>query len=409
MKRLFIILLLLAGCGSQQVAPADPLPASTTQASLKQPFVFQEIGDEIPGMLMHLEQLPDGKWLVLNRDGVFTLLDENFKIIAFDFLDRVSERQVYDHIGFDDSGAMSFALDPDFESNHQLYVYFTFKGSEAPCDTTLCNLLMQVTLGDPSNLQLISQAKEIATFPMLGFVGAHNGGGLAFDDEGGLYVAVGDGAFPETLPNFSQDADSPLGKVIRFDTRNNFQAELVGLGLRNPFTMVPVPGGVAIGDVGSATFEEVDVLPFGPTLNFGWPLTEGSFDAEKFSDFTEPLVAFKHCDERYKDEDPESFAGKGLVIKNHNGVVHPCNNEVVTVAGYYELRSPNPYNGDLDDTLIYSEAYFGWIRGLTLGSGEDRHLAHFPGLVSLKQAEDGYLYGVSIFASNHVLKLVPNP
>src|SRR5690606_600524 len=45
----------------------------------------------------------------------------------------------------------------------------------------------------------------------------HNGGGLAFDDEGLLYIASGDGGTAGDSADHAQDTRSLLGSVLRID------------------------------------------------------------------------------------------------------------------------------------------------------------------------------------------------
>jgi glucose/arabinose dehydrogenase len=172
---------------------------------------------------------------------------------------------------------------------------------------------------------------------------------------------------------------------------------IVARGLRNPFTMASFPGGVIIGDVGDETYEELNLMPFGSDSNFGWPLAEGPGE-----DFDNPLVALRHCDEFYENQDPVGH------VKNHAGVVHECGGNTITAIGFYD-SDLDPYDGALDNTVLYSDVYYGFIRGIALDGGNDRHLAHFSGIVASEIGPDGYLYAVSLFASNHVLKLIPNP
>src|SRR6185503_9835428 len=49
-------------------------------------------------------------------------------------------------------------------------------------------------------------------------------------------------------------------------------------GLRNPFGfhVDPLNGGLIIGDVGSQTYEEMDLAPQPGGQNFGWPLKEAN-------------------------------------------------------------------------------------------------------------------------------------
>ncbi|MGH2935161.1 MAG: PQQ-dependent sugar dehydrogenase, partial [Gaiellaceae bacterium] len=117
----------------------------------------------------------------------------------------------------------------------------------------------------------------------------HKGGQLAFDRNGLLYVGLGDGGTnPANGPtgigdpeNRAQDPGSSLGKVLRIDPRQPGAAwQAVAYGLRNPwrFSFDRATGNLWIGDVGAASFEEVDFRPaalLGSLANYGWSRYEG--------------------------------------------------------------------------------------------------------------------------------------
>ena len=156
----------------------------------------------------------------------------------------------------------------------------------------------------------------------------HDGGGLAFGADGALYASFGDGAwanieYGQYSMNACGDPPGPPGEaptppgaeggslrsqdlrtdgdpaglngaVVRIDPNSGaalpenprFGSEdleerrIVGYGLRNPFRLTTRPGTseVWVGDVGGATWEEIDrIPPGGPDVpNFGWPCYEGS-------------------------------------------------------------------------------------------------------------------------------------
>ena len=109
----------------------------------------------------------------------------------------------------------------------------------------------------------------------------HNGGGLAFGPDGGLYVGTGDGGSGGDPENRAQDMATLLGKMLRLDVRRPGSApEIVALGLRNPwrYSFDRLTGDLYIADVGQGSVEEVDYTPrSSPGLeNYGWDVYEGS-------------------------------------------------------------------------------------------------------------------------------------
>ncbi len=129
----------------------------------------------------------------------------------------------------------------------------------------------------------------------------HTGGGMDFDSNGYLYIALG--AAPNR-PLESQDTSHPAGTIMRIDPlhpsltigspdpispngnyRNPATNPLVGLpgldevfawGVRHPWrlTIDPLTDAVYVGDVGQGSYEEVNRIERGG--NYGWPYLEGS-------------------------------------------------------------------------------------------------------------------------------------
>jgi glucose/arabinose dehydrogenase len=119
----------------------------------------------------------------------------------------------------------------------------------------------------------------------------HHGGGMALDDEGNVYVGVGDMEFRQLGVPGPQDPDLLLGGVVRIpasaldgsdaDWRLS-PADLVAKGLRNPWrlSLDRPTGDLWIGEVGLDQREEVNVIRAaelgGGVTNFGWPYFEGT-------------------------------------------------------------------------------------------------------------------------------------
>ncbi|MGE3821901.1 MAG: PQQ-dependent sugar dehydrogenase, partial [Isosphaeraceae bacterium] len=122
---------------------------------------------------------------------------------------------------------------------------------------------------------------------------SHTIGALAFGKDGMLYATIGDGtSYNRVDPRTTrvQDVDNLSGKLLRIDpitgaglpdnpffngNPNANRSKVYQLGLRNAFRMGidPVTGRIYLGDVGWATWEEINTGPAG--ANFGWPYFEG--------------------------------------------------------------------------------------------------------------------------------------
>jgi glucose/arabinose dehydrogenase len=123
---------------------------------------------------------------------------------------------------------------------------------------------------------------------------SHNGGRLAFDNEGMLLFGIGDGGNGDRT-GAAQDLGSLFGKLLRIDPRPSgpdpygipadnprlagARPEVVAYGFRNPWgwSIDPKTDDLWVGDVGQVCFEEIDVAPdMGAGVNFGWPFEEGA-------------------------------------------------------------------------------------------------------------------------------------
>ena len=161
----------------------------------------------------------------------------------------------------------------------------------------------------------------------------HNGGSLAFDADGLLYVGVGDGGGVGTRggvgdrDNNAQNLNVLLGKILRIDPRpmgddayrippsNPFvkssplnpsagrrRPEIFAYGLRNPWRIRIDDGYLWIADVGQSSWEEINRIPITRIgANFGWRLREGKHayrGGGKPRGLVEPIFEYPHSDGR---------------------------------------------------------------------------------------------------------------
>lgn len=206
--------------------------------------------------------------------------------------------------GSAEHGLQGIELDPHFEENGYIYVYYT-ANSPAPH-----NRLSRLTV-DPTTENTILAGSEVVLFdlPNLSEWGNppwHIGGAIQFAADGTMRVQIGE----SQQATQSQDLESPLGKIFRINsdgsipTDNPFYDASSGItwrdyvwarGLRNPFAgdLDPVTGRYFVADVGAGSWEEINDAT-NPGLNFGWPSTEGMFNPATYPDFTNPVHAYAH-------------------------------------------------------------------------------------------------------------------
>ena len=188
-------------------------------------------------------------------------------------------------------GLLGVALDPDFETNNYIYVYFTVASSPKR------NRISRFTLN--GNTVVAGSGQVIFDLPTLS-AGNHNGGAIHFGADGKLYVATGDNAVSAN----SQSLTTTLGKILRinpdgsiptdnpfYNTQTGNNRAIWAYGLRNPYTFAFQPGTdvMYINDVGQSSFEEINEGAAG--ANFGWPEEEGEANNPEFVD---PIHAYSH-------------------------------------------------------------------------------------------------------------------
>ena len=224
--------------------------------------------------------------------------------------------------GSGERGFQGIVLDPDFETNGYIYVYYTAASPESH------NRLSRLTV-DPTTENTILAGSEVVLLELPLFSQLptdqspiwHMGGAIHFLPDESLVVQVGD----HLNNSIVQNNNSPLGKILRVNkngtsrTDNPFYSVadtnppggtdwsgnapgdidwidyVWASGLRNPFSgdVDPLTGRYFVNDVGQGTWEEVnDATVAG--RNFGWPTTEGNFNPATFPNFTLPFHAYNH-------------------------------------------------------------------------------------------------------------------
>ena len=243
---------------------------------------------------------------VVEQSGSVRIV-ENGEILPTPFLD------LRDHVTYaGESGLLSIAFAPDYDRSGLVYAFYNSR--EGPYGNSRISEFRR-SAANPDVVDLSSE-RVLLTIPKP--YENHNGGMLQFGPDGYLYASVGDGDPGVLNPAgiFSQRLDLLLGKILRIDPRsgtpyaippgNPFAAtpgarpEIWAYGLRNPwrFWIDPVTEDMFIGDVGSTSREELDVIRSKTSgEDFGWPCFEGTlvFDAtESCANPVAPVLEIPH-------------------------------------------------------------------------------------------------------------------
>lgn len=210
---------------------------------------------------------PDGRIFVCQQGGALRVIKNN-ALLATPFVSLTVNAD-------GERGLLGVAFDPDFLTNHFVYLYYT---ATTPA---IHNRISRFT----ANGDVAVGGSEVILLDLNNLSATnHNGGAIHFGRDGKLYAAVGENA----VSSNSQTTANLLGKMLRINkdgsipTDNPFYGTATGvnrsiwaLGLRNPFTfgVHPNSGRIFINDVGQSAFEEIDDGVAGG--NYGWPVTEG--------------------------------------------------------------------------------------------------------------------------------------
>jgi glucose/arabinose dehydrogenase len=225
---------------------------------------------------------PDGRIFCTEKAGRVRIV-KNGSVLSTPFLtlsvDQLNER-----------GLSSIALDPNFSSNHYVYVYYTT--SSSPIHNRLSRFTANGDVVVPnSEVQLLNFETCVNSI--------HNGGGMAFGPDGKLYLAVGN----DNVNSNSQDLNNYKGKLLRINpdgsvpsgnpfTGSESAKRIWAYGFRNPWSIdiQPGTGKVYVNDVGEASWEEINNATTGGK-NFGWPGAEGNSSNPSY---TNPVFTYPH-------------------------------------------------------------------------------------------------------------------
>jgi glucose/arabinose dehydrogenase len=250
--------------GGEQPAYAAPLLTATPPPS-SEPLppgatVETVLSGLNPAIAMAFD--PTGRIFYTEKAGAVRLISNRAlqptPVITFS-VDTCSER-----------GLLGIALDPQFSSNHYIYVYYTADSGTA-CGSTTNRVVRFVEANGVG-----SNPVEIFNSPQQ--AGNHNGGNIHFGPDGKLYISIGDNANAVN----AQDVTVKNGKMHRINpdgsippgnpvfTQTGALPSLFAMGLRNSFdfTFDPVGNFIFASENGPGCDDEMNRIVGG--YNYGW-------------------------------------------------------------------------------------------------------------------------------------------
>lgn len=225
----------------------------------------------------------DDDIFVTEKRGVISKLDPVAR--------SITEDRVLANVNTDgEAGLLGLAVENQFATSNAYWAFVVAKNTG-----TFATIGSNITIRRMVRTSL-EGLRGTGTRLMIDHPGDINyGGGIAFDANGLLFLAVGDAGNSAN----AQDTNSQLGKILRLRINpdpfagtsaiyflppadNPFVAGggnrfVFGLGVQNPTGMEIRNASVTFGDNGQGGFEEVSAFPYAGTgANFGWPFFEGT-------------------------------------------------------------------------------------------------------------------------------------
>ena len=248
----------MAWVDTRDVETSEPEQTKDADTDARAPEVVAE-GLQIP---WDIAFLPDGNLLVTERRGRVLHIESGHAYPVEGIV----------HTG--EAGLLGIALHPDFSENHFVYLYLTTSVGE--------DLVNNVARYVYENNALTFDRVILDNIPASRF---HDGGRIEFDENGMLYVTVGDAGNDAS----AQDTETLNGTILRvtdegeIPSDNPFGNAVYSYGHRNSQGLAWDEDGrlwsTEHGRSGVLSgYDEVNLITAGG--NYGWPDSEGDTVAE---------------------------------------------------------------------------------------------------------------------------------
>lgn len=286
-----------AGCGggngdtpTPPPAPAPP-PPTTSAPALEHAFPALSFANPV-AML----QAPgdNTRWFVVERGSGAAATG---RVIVFPNNNAATPAQATEFINLPvnasgEGGLLGMAFHPDFPATPEVYLSYTRTGPSS-VQRPLTSVISRFLSRDGG--ATLDRASEEIILTLDQPFDNHNGGHIAFDAAGKLFIGFGDGGSANDPDGNGQNTNTLLGKMLRIDvdgvpaTGKNYAIpgdnpyaiaggapEIYALGLRNPWrwSFDRDTGRLWLADVGQNMWEEVNIIERGG--NYGWDLCEGA-------------------------------------------------------------------------------------------------------------------------------------
>ena len=265
--------------------------------------------------------LPDDRIVLTEQTGKTLIYNSNGSLL--------NTYQLPDNYFEEGAGLLGLALDPQFASNHYLYLYYTYTENNSSSSNKIFN---KVIRAQEKNNSLVDIKTIMDNMPASNL---HNGGVLKFGPDGKLYISVGD----ITNSELSQNLSSLAGKILRLNSDGTIpndnpfdSSSIYSYGHRN---VVGIAWDVDnntmyASEAGRIGNDEINIIKAGE--NYGWPIEEcGNLEESLF-------VNAEFCF-------TPSVYPSGIIISNSSELNYNGKLLVATIKGEH-LRSIDPITKD---------------------------------------------------------------
>jgi len=363
---------------------------------------------------VNIKNAGDSRLFIVEQDGFIQILNADGTKNMTPFLDI---DDIVIETSNDERGLLGLAFHPNYNVNGYFYVnYINLSGN-----TVISRFSVSANpdiADDTSELIILTYSQPYPN---------HNGGDMAFGNDGYLYISSGDGGSFGDPDDNSQDLSNLLGKILRIDVNNtsggnNYAIpidnpfvsdgaaadEIWAYGLRNPwkFSFDSLNNNLWIGDVGQNEIEEINMISSSTSgANFGWRCYEGSAeynltDCPAINTLTFPIAEYTHtASGNTKCSITGGYVHRGTINTDLNGYyffADYCSDEIGAIdvdGGDFTIHYSDQFTGNNWTTFgedINGELY---IAGVTSGDV----FKIIPGNLSTNEFNDS------------TIKMYPNP
>ncbi|MEM1137893.1 MAG: PQQ-dependent sugar dehydrogenase, partial [Bacteroidota bacterium] len=243
---------------------ANPSEGGQVVTSEKLDFVVDTVVNELEspwGMAF----LPDGSMLITEKPG-------RLRIVKEGKLEASPITGLPEIVAKGQGGLLDIQLHPNYENNGWLYISYSATGSGGS-NTAVMRTKLQGNA-------LVEQEVIFQAVPFSG-KSHHFGSRIEFDNEGFVYVSVGDRGERDKNPQSLETAGGKVHRILEdgsipqdnpFVNTTDAMTSIYSYGHRNPQGLArhPVTGAIWEHEHGPQGGDEVNIIKAG--INYGWPV-----------------------------------------------------------------------------------------------------------------------------------------